>query len=411
MIRSAVALIGGFVLLSSARAQSDPCHAKYTTEAACNADNSTGGGCVWCKCAAVPSSCWTVKNSKSLPPGVYQCDKKTERDAIIAHVNSVQKEWSAAHNDRFRDTPLGSSKSLCGVKPWPPAQPLSENNGVVVFEHSGVSIPDSFDSAANWPQCKEVITDIRDQSNCGCCWAFGAASAASDRLCIASNGTVQVPLSAQDLCFCASDDGCDGGDLFTPWSYIQSTGLVTGGQYQGSGPFGAGYCSDFSLPHCHHHGPQGKDPYPAEGKPGCPSQSSPSCPRSCDSSAKAPHNQFSNDRYTFSGLVTSYASAESIQEAIMKFGPVETAFSVYADFENYASGIYHHVSGEMLGGHAVRIVGWGSENGVKYWKVANSWNPYWGEEGYFRIRRGQDECGIESQATSSSGDSKWSLMK
>jgi hypothetical protein len=74
----------------------------------------------------------------------------------------------------------------------------------------------------------------------------------------------------------------------------------------------------------------------------------------------------------------------------------------------YASGIYHHVSGGVEGGHAVRIVGWGVENGNKYWKVANSWNPYWGEQGYFRIKRGGNECGIENGVTFSGADAKWS---
>merc|ERR1712072_1185482 len=102
---------------------------------------------------------------------------------------------------------------------------------------------------------------------------------------------------------------------------------------------------------------------------------------------------------------------EDIQQMIMEGGPVETAFTVYTDFENYAGGIYKHTSGTMAGGHAVKIVGWGEENGVKYWKVANSWNPYWGEEGYFRIKRGTNECGIEEQATSSSASAKWSTPK
>mmetsp|Transcript_99946 Transcript_99946/g.322167 ORF Transcript_99946/g.322167 Transcript_99946/m.322167 type:complete len:126 (-) Transcript_99946:22-399(-) len=60
----------------------------------------------------------------------------------------------------------------------------------------------------------------------------------------------------------------------------------------------------------------------------------------------------------------------------MAEGPMEVAFTVYSDFENYVSGIYHHVTGDMAGGHAVKVVGWGVENGVKYWKIANSWNPY-----------------------------------
>lgn len=101
------------------------------------------------------------------------------------------------------------------------------------------------------------------------------------------------------------------------------------------------------------------------------------------------------------------SGADAIAQAIMEGGPVETAFTVYSDFENYVSGIYHNVKGEMAGGHAVRIVGWGVENGDKYWKVANSWNPYWGEKGYFRIRRGNNECNIEDEVTASSPHAKW----
>ena len=211
------------------------------------------------------------------------------------------------------------------------------------------------------------------------------------------------------MCFCSSFDGCDGGQIDTPWQYISSTGAVTGGQYEGTYPIGkGGFCSDFSLPHCHHHGPQGSDPYPAEGTPGCPQQSSPQCPTKCDANATAPHNDFAKDKWTFSGQVQSASGEEEIQKAIMAGGPVETAFTVYQDFANYVSGIYHHVSGGVEGGHAVRIVGWGVENGNKYWKVANSWNPYWGENGYFRIKRGNSECGIEDGVTFSPHDTTWS---
>jgi len=43
------------------------------------------------------------------------------------------------------------------------------------------------------------------------------------------------------------------------------------------------------------------------------------------------------------------------------------------------------------------MVGWGVENGTKYWLIENSWNKTWGDNGYFKIVRGTDECGIESQ--------------
>ena len=280
--------------------------------------------------------------------------------------------------------------------------------------------PAAFDSATNWPACAKTIGDIRDQSNCGCCWAFGAASAASDRACIATGGQ-NMPFSAQDVCFNAEVSGCNGGSLYTPWSFIKSDGVVTGGQYlddiakdQGiapSDPFdGEGYCASFSLPHCFHHGPENTSPYPAEGDEGCPSvHVSPRGPKACDENSTIA--DYKSDKYTFSGRTTAFPNSEAtIQTAIMTDGPVEAAFTVYSDFENYVSGIYRHTIGSTEGGHAIRIVGWGVEDSVKYWKVANSWNPYWGEEGYFRIVRGIDECGIESQVYASSSGSTWGKM-
>merc|ERR1711953_805449 len=150
--------------------------------------------------------------------------------------------------------------------------------------------------------------------NCGCCWAFAGAEAASDRMCMGTNATKMVPLSAQDVCFNGGgfmSMGCNGGQITSPWSYMKKGGLfggkgaVSGGQYQGSGPFGKGMCSDFSMPHCHHHGPQGDDPFPAEGAPGCPSQHSPRAPTKCDSTATSPHDDFESDKYTFSGRTQS----------------------------------------------------------------------------------------------------------
>merc|ERR1711907_50280 len=172
-------------------------------------------------------------------------------------------------------------------------------------------------------------------------WAFAGAEAASDRMCIATNASIMLPLSAQDVCFNSNFDGCDGGQISTPWSFIKRSGAVTGGQYKGSGPFGSGLCSSFSLPHCHHHGPQGDDPYPAEGAPGCPSESSPKCPSACDAGSK---RTFASDKWTFAaatgnnrkllgggggGAVQTASGEAGIQKAIMEGGPVETAFTVY----------------------------------------------------------------------------------
>jgi cathepsin B len=340
------------------------------------------------------------------------CAVHPDRLAQIEEIQAKGALWVTGET-RFSEDAPGASKSLCGVK----ANYLEEMEKAIAEgrverqSDDGLedqAFPDHFDSEENWPHCAKIIGDIRDQSNCGCCWAFAGAEAASDRLCIATEGKMMMPISAQDVCFCGSDDGCDGGFINEPWEHIQRHGSVTGGQYQGSGPFGKGMCADFSLPHCHHHGPQGSDPYPAEGKPGCPSQTSPQCPTKCDAEAAGPHSDFEADKLTFSGKIMSASGELGIMKAIMEGGPVETAFTVYSDFENYAGGIYHHVTGEMAGGHAVRMVGWGVEDGVKYWKVANSWNPYWAEKGYFRIRKGHNEGGIENSVSFAAPSAKWS---
>merc|ERR1711935_801084 len=214
-------------------------------------------------------------------------DRQINDQKAVDEINALPDLlWTAGKNSRFNGQSLSSFKDLAGVKSDSLEQVLALPKAESTLTASDV--PAEFDSETNWPQCAKVIGDIRDQSNCGCCWAFAGASAASDRLCIATNASIQVPLSAQDVCFCASGDGCGGGQITTPWSHIASAGVVTGGQqkFTGSGQdpdnfAGKGFCADFSLPHCHHHGPQGSDPFPAEGATGCPSESSPSCPSTC----------------------------------------------------------------------------------------------------------------------------------
>jgi cathepsin B len=368
-------------------------------------------------------------SSLVLALALTSCSALTPREELAKSVNDAKTTWTAKVGSDA-NKPLHSSRHLYGVIEGSRAEleALTKIPGsgyemapVLTPEQvEAMDIPDSFQSAENWPQCAQVINDIRDQSNCGCCWAFGGASAASDRACIASNGTIFAPFSAEDICFNANINGCNGGTVHAPWAYIRNWGVVTGNQnlediavdedLAPSDPFyKQGFCSPFTLPHCHHHGDQGDDPYPAEGEPGCESQSSPKGPTECDASAVGDHANFTNDKYTFAGTVTAYPrDVATIQTAIMTDGPVEAAFTVYSDFETYESGIYQQTSHVAEGGHAIRIVGWGSENGTDYWTVANSWNPYWGENGYFRILRGVNECGIEASVTASSSGATWS---
>ena len=86
----------------------------------------------------------------------------------------------------------------------------------------------------------------------------------------------------------------------------------------------------------------------------------------------------------------------------MTNGPVETHLDVFEDFMLYQSGIYEHAEGELLGGHAVKMIGWGVENGTQYWICANSWSEKWGENGFFRIK--QKNSGIDGGAVAGEAD-------
>jgi cathepsin B len=104
-------------------------------------------------------------------------------------------------------------------------------------------------------------------------------------------------------------------------------------------------------------------------------------------------------KYSVSRHYSIPRKEDAIMTELYTHGPVTAGMIVYKDFGTYKSGIYHHVTGGITGLHVVKIIGWGVEGGVKYWKVANSWNTDWGENGFFRIRRGSNECEIEEVVT------------
>jgi cathepsin B len=217
-------------------------------------------------------------------------------------------------------------------------------------------LPTSFDARKQWPDC---IHAIRDQQRCGSCWAFAASEVLSDRFCIASSKSVNVVLSPQDLVSCdAEDQGCDGGWVDKSWDYLKDTGIV----------------SDECLPYTSGKGDSGTCPFNGDG-PKCTGK-----------------GEFKKYKVASHGQLDTI---EAAKDSISKEGPIEAAFVVYEDFISYKGGVYRRTSDNVLGGHAVKIIGWDKDEQGEYWIVANSWGTKWGEEGTFRI--GFGECEFENQ--------------
>ncbi|RWS16188.1 cathepsin b-like protein, partial [Dinothrombium tinctorium] len=145
-------------------------------------------------------------------------------------------------------------------------------------------------------------------------------------------------------------------------------------------------CQPYEIPACEHHTNGSLPPCKSGGR-------TPKCVHLCE---KGYNKSYSEDKYYGRRAYAVSEEESQIQMEIMKNGPVEGAFTVYSDFLNYKSGVYKRHSHFPLGGHAIRILGWGVENATPYWLVANSWNTDWGDKGYFKILRGSNECGIES---------------
>jgi cathepsin H len=97
------------------------------------------------------------------------------------------------------------------------------------------------------------------------------------------------------------------------------------------------------------------------------------------------------------GSVNISLSEGDLKVALFKNGPISVAFKVMDDFEDYESGIYSNSTcpnGPMDVNHAVVAVGYGTERGMDYWIIKNSWSTKWGEDGFFRMQRGVNMCGI-----------------
>lgn len=319
--------------------------------------------------------------------------------SMVEEINAANAGWTAEISPRFEGRQIEHVQRLCGAIVDPevvvPLPVKADHEFVTATE----DLPAEFDARTQWGSKCPSIMDVRDQADCGSCWAFGSTEAFNDRLCIASDGAFTKLLSPEDTVSCCGflqcfSMGCNGGQPGMAWRWFTTHGVVTGGDY--SDKNSGATCLPYELAPCAHH-------VTGTPLPDCPSKEdpTPACKSSCESGYKIP---FAQDKHKADSSY-SVSGVTNIMKELVENGPVTGAFTVYADFPAYKSGVYKHTTGSQLGGHAIKIIGYGTENGEDYWLVANSWNKYWGDHGFFKIARGTDECGIESQV--SAGKVSW----
>jgi C1A family cysteine protease len=202
-----------------------------------------------------------------------------------------------------------------------------------------VSVPVAFD----WRNYNggNFVTPVRNQSNCGSCWAFATTAALeSQELIINNTPGINLDLSEQMLVCCSNSGSCSGGYVNTSSDYIRDTGLPT----------------------------EDCCPYTATNA-SC--NLTPTCTNGCI------------DLYTITGWHWITRSVETLKSELCTYGPLIVGMRVYRDFFSYQSGIYSYVKGPYKGDHAILLVGYNDAG--QYFIVKNSWGTGWGESGYFRI--------------------------
>lgn len=249
------------------------------------------------------------------------------KDYVAYLKQNVAWEVEDYETSIFKGWTLEEAKSFLGLMP---------EEETTYPEYKPHSVPQEL----SWADDK-CVHEVRNQGNCGSCWAFAAAGMLTDRCCLFKSD--EGWLSPQELVSCSRQDmGCNGGYMASPINYMVSNkGLVR------------------------------EACFPYEARNGV-------CPSKC-----ADGGNWKSAHVCNCVNPKSCSSTASLKSCIQT-GPVSASFMVCQSFFSYKSGIYKCDCSSYIGGHAVLAVGYG-DTPECYILNKNSWSHVWGDKGYFKI--------------------------
>lgn len=299
---------------------------------------------------------WLVKHGK-VYNALGEREKRFEifKDNLrfIDEHNSENRTYKVGLN-RFADLTNEEYRSMhLGARSGAKRTSLKSKRSDRYLPRVGEALPDSVD----WRK-EGAVTDVKDQGSCGSCWAFSTVAAVEGINKIVTGGLIS--LSEQELVDCdrSYNDGCNGGLMDYAFEFIIDNGGI-----------------------------DTEEDYPYKGVDG-----------RCD-----PYRE--NAKVV---TIDDYESVPANDEKALQKAVANQPVSVAMEgggraFQLYESGIFTGSCGTSLD-HAVTAVGYGTENGVNYWILKNSWGSSWGESGYIRMVRNvvglpTGMCGVAMEAS------------
>ena len=283
--------------------------------------------------------------------------KKTDPNYLIAEVRAAGARWQAGITSVSE---LSDQEKILrlGYVPGPGEMSLAEREQHASAKlaagemMAAVGAPAAYDlrNVAG----KNFITPVKDQGNCGSCVAFGS--------CATVEGTLRVQTNNPNL-------GVDLSEAHLFYCQARSQGRMCSGA-------NGGWWVPPALDCFKNTGVADEPCYPYTG-------GDQNCTNLC-----------ANWQSRVTKIMNWHAitNPADMKTWISTKGPLAACFTVYQDFFNYHSGVYHHVTGGVAGGHCISVVGY-SDTG-RFWICKNSWGTGWGEQGFFCIAYG--ECGIDA---------------
>ncbi len=265
--------------------------------------------------------------------GCESCEKSAQSNLNLVPKEpeisnaELEKMQAEIYNNKYTFTVSQNANEfhLCGMNPN-----LLEASPTAPMITELKALPSKWD----WRE-QNGVTPVRNQGNCGSCWAFAAVGVMESAIKIKDG--VSTDLSEQYLVSCNSDGwGCNGG--WWAHKYHVTPGAV--------------------LESCF--------PYQAADV---------ACKSSCD-------HPYKLDKWGYVGNSSSIPSVEALKTAIYQYGPISVTVAVDSYFSAYSGGVFNrNYTGSI--NHAVILVGW--DDSQQCWIMRNSWGASWGESGYMRI--------------------------